>query len=98
MAGNLVVGRDILEWADERKERLLKTYERFILVGGDTLPQRSIDKEVAIFCKENNCDLLTGDTEAYLHYFEAKIPAVRIFQYDWDIKGDKLILLIQILD
>jgi hypothetical protein len=97
MAGNLVVGRDILEWADERKERLLKTYERFILVGGDILPKRSIDKEVAIFCKENNCDLPTGDTEAYLHYFEAKIPALRIFQYDWDIKGDRPIL-IQILD
>ncbi len=98
MAGNLVVDRDILGWADGQKSRLLKTYESIVLVGADTLPQRSTSREVAIFCKENNCDLLTGDAKAYLHYFQAQIPAVRIFQYDWDVRGGKPILLIQILD
>jgi hypothetical protein len=98
MASNLVVDRDILGWADGQKARLLKTYESIIPVGGDTLPQRSADREVAIFCKENDCDLLTGDAKAYLHYFQAKIPAVRIFQYDWDVRGGKPVLLIQIID
>ena len=98
MPRNLVVDHNILGWAEKRKEAILKTYGQIFRVGiGYELPRRSSDKEVAVFCKENDCDLITADNTAYTNYFEAGIGEVNISRYNWDAKGDIPIFLIRIV-
>ena len=99
MARNLVVDKNILGWAERRKEQLSQSYKSIFRVGpGYELPQRSADGVVAMFCKEKDCDLITSDTKAYLHYFTVGIPGVRISKYGLDEDNDAPVLLIQIVD
>ena len=96
---SIVIDKNILGWAEKRKDQLLETYAQIFRVGtGYELPQRSADIEVAKFCKENACDLLTADTTAYLYYFEAGIKSVHITKYDEDTKADNYVLLVRIID
>lgn len=98
MSRNLVVDHNILGWAEQRKDQLLQTYERIFRIGiGYELPQRSSDNDAALFCLKNNCDMITFDSTAYTHYFEAGIPAVRISRLNWDVKGDAPVYLIRII-
>jgi hypothetical protein len=52
------------------------------------LPQRSFDDKVASFCKNNNCDLLTGDGKTYTNYFDAGIKTIQITTYAWYKDGE----------
>lgn len=97
MGHRVVIDKDILGWGTEHKPDLLKSYEEVLMVGSiPDLPQRSSDKEVATFCMNNDCDLLTGDLKAYDHYFTAGVRTVQITAYDWIHKADKRVYLIEI--
>lgn len=93
----VVIDKNILGWGNQHSEELLRKYEKIINVGGDVLPQRSVDKEIAAYCKKHDCDLFTADSTAYIHYFEAGIKTVQISQYDWIKKGDNPVYLIKII-
>jgi hypothetical protein len=98
MNNRVVIDKDILGWGEEHKEKLLKHYVDVLMVGDSpNLTQRSFDREVASYCKNNNCDLLTGDRTAYDHYFEAGVTTVQITAYDWYKSGDRRIYLIRIV-
>ncbi|HEY4673107.1 MAG TPA: hypothetical protein VIH03_02980 [Nitrososphaerales archaeon] len=105
MSEKIVIDKDILGWADEVKGTLLKGYDKNIIKVGSRqpdgeppkLPQRSSDKQIASFCKDNGCDFATGDSTAYIHYFDVGVKTVRITRYDWWKKADKPIFLIEIV-
>jgi hypothetical protein len=94
---NAVIDKNILGWGDKHSEEILRKYEKIIKVGEGELPQRIVDQKIASYCKENDCDLFTADSTAYIHYFEAGIHAVKITQYDWIKEGDNPVFLIQII-
>jgi len=99
MADKVVIDKDILGWGSDQEGELLKQYKKVLYVGKDPdLPQRSFDDEVASYCKNNNCDLLTGDGKAYTHCFEAEIKTIQITKYAWYKDGDRPIYLIRIID
>ena len=99
MARQIIIDKDILGWGDEHEKELNGKYEQVLQVGKHSdLPQRNTDETNAIYCKQNNCDLLTGDRTAHLQFFKAGIKKVTISQYDYWHKGDKPIYLIQIND
>ena len=99
MVQRIVIDKDILGSLDEKD--LLRSYEKIYKVGDDPdLPQRSSDEEIASYCKNNNCDLLTGDKTAYTKYLRTGIKKVQISEYTWlsRQKGDKPVYLIEIVD
>ncbi len=99
MAKKAVIDKDILGWADEQREALLERYVTILKVGQHPdLQQRSLDEKIASYCKDNNCDLLTGDGKAYMHYFKAGIKTIQITQYDYWTGGDRPVYLIEIVD
>lgn len=98
MSRNIVIDHDILGWAEKSRDQLSLEYSKIYRVGiGYDLPQRTADDKVAAFCKEYDCDLLTADTTAYMHFFEAGITSVQITKYAEEVKSDKNILLIRIV-
>jgi len=97
MEKQVIIDHDILGWGTEHEAELLKTYQSLMLVGKHpSLRQRAFDDKIAAFCRENGCDLMTGDAKSYTHFFEAGVKAVRIRQYDWWAKGDRPVYLIEI--
>ncbi len=78
-------------------EELLKEYQGVFQVGKHPeLSQRSFDEKIAKYCRENDCDLITGDAKSYTHFFGAGIKAVRISRRDWWQKGDRPVYLVKI--
>ena len=99
MSKKVVIDKDILGWADEERDVLLKRYESVLKVGiHPDLPQRTFDDKIASYCKINNCDLLTGDTKAHTHFFDAEIKTIQITKYAWWKKGDRSVYLIEIIE
>ncbi|MGI0012976.1 MAG: hypothetical protein ACREBU_05980 [Nitrososphaera sp.] len=98
MAKNVVIDHDILGWGKSKLMELSKTYEKNEFVGSAQIPRRQPDNVVALYCKEHDCDLLTGDGEAYTHFFKAGIKKVQISIYEWYEKGDKPIYIVRIVE
>jgi len=95
MARQVVIDRDILGWVDEHTDELSRKYQNVLPVSKHPdLPQRNSDVENAKYCKQNDCDMITGDTTAHTHFFEAGIKSVRITKME-PLK-DKDIYLIHI--
>jgi hypothetical protein len=99
MAKQIVIDKDVLGWGEEHRTELLEHYDFVLQVSKHLdLPQRSFDESIAAYCRENNCDLITGDAKSYTHFFEAGIRSVRITRYGWWERGDRPVYLIQIED
>ena len=99
MANKVVIDKDIIGWGNEHEEEISKDYNEILKVGIDSdLPQRKEDKEIASFCKNNNCDLLTADIKAYTYYFDIGIKSIQITRYGFDKKADKYVYLIKIVE
>ncbi len=99
MADKVVIDHDILGWGEEQEQELAKLYTKILKVGIDAeLPQRSFDVKVASYCKNHDCDLLTGDKTAYMHYFDAGIKTIQMTRYAWYQDGDRPVYLIKIVD
>ncbi len=94
----VVVDKDILGWANDQRDELSEQYYFVQEVGKDEeIPQRKTDAEIASYCKRENCDLLTADKSAYIHFFDAGVKTVQIEKYGWYNKGDRPIYLIRII-
>src|SRR5438093_9578735 len=95
----VVVDHDILGWGEDHREELLKKYQKIVRVGSERgLERRKSDLVVASYCKNNSCDLLTGDLKAYQYYFDAGVKSIQVSRYDWASGPDKAIFLIQIVE
>jgi len=75
---NVVIDKDALGWEDEHKEDL-RIYSLVIPVSKHPdLQQRISDQTIATYCIEKHCDLITADTEFYMHAFDAGAETLRI--------------------
>ncbi len=94
-----VIDKDILGWGDNHTEEIVERYSEKLEVGKHSdLPQRSVETDVAKYCKTNDCVLFTRDQRAYTHFFEAGIKTIQVSQYDWYQQADKPVYLIKIVD
>ena len=71
MIHKVLIDEQALGWIKENEERVSSEYEIVFKVGDDQAPEPgSKDKEIGIFCEEENCNLITGDYTAYLDILE----------------------------
>lgn len=99
MTHKVLIDYNALGWADQEAEKIKKDYEEILRVGEvPNLPMKAKDNEIASYCEEQNCDLLTTDKRAYTEMLtNHRVKAVQISRYDWDDSGNKQVYLIQIL-
>src|ERR1700688_3998855 len=97
MASRVIIDHDILGWATQHAAELASQYFEVLQVGKNReLPEGISDVDIAQYCKENRCDLITGDKRSYTDFFKAGINRVSIIRRDvW--KADKPIFQVEIL-
>jgi len=86
-------------WAEERDSKIKEDYPEILHVGVDPNPKpESSDENIATFCEENNCDLLTSDKRAYAALLKNNhVKAVQISKYDLDETAKQQVYLVKIL-
>jgi len=86
-------------WAEENESKIKNDYPEILQVGvPPNPPADSSDLELASFCEENNCDLLTGDKRAYASLLKNEyVKAVQISKYDMDETAKQQVYLVKIL-
>ena len=95
----VVVDKHLTGWKELREEELLRHYEEVRKVGQyPDLPQRVEDRNIGIYCKTNNCALITADSRAYMHFLEAGINRVAIRKYGYNKESDQIVYIIEIVD
>ena len=95
---NVLIDQNCKWLANEDSKKYLENYDRVFVVGED-LKQRDYDEVLATFCKDNDCELLTADNRAYLHFFtEKKIKNVQVSEFVYEDKADRPIYLVKIID
>lgn len=95
---NVLIDQNCKWLVNENSKKYLENYEKVFLVGTD-LKQRDPDESLALFCKNNDCDLLTADNTAYTHFFSEKdIRNVRLSEFTYEDKADRPIYLVRIAD
>jgi menaquinone-dependent protoporphyrinogen IX oxidase len=72
-------------------------YDKIFVVGTD-LKQREYDEGLDTFCKKHECDLVTADNTAYVHFLAEKIKTVQISELFYDEKADRPIYIVKIID
>ena len=94
---NVLIDQNIKFLRNDDYKHHLEKYDETFEVGKD-LKQREYDEGLAKFCKDNNCDLLTADNRAYVHFLAEKIKTVQISELFYDEKADRPIYLVMIVD
>ena len=95
---NVLIDQNCKWLANEDAKKHLKNYDKTFIVGID-LKQRDSDETLAIFCKKNDCDLLTSDAKAYIHFFSEKnISTMQISEFVYEDKADRPVYLVKIVD
>ncbi|KEQ56597.1 hypothetical protein AAA799E16_01233 [Marine Group I thaumarchaeote SCGC AAA799-E16] len=94
---NVLIDQNIKYLTNDDHKHHLTNYEKIFEVGKD-LKQRDYDEVLATFCKKNECDLLTADNRAYVHFLAEKINTVQISELFYDEKADRPIYLVKIID
>ena len=69
-----------------------------MFVVGKDLKQREDDDELAKFCNEKECDLITADNKAYVHFLAKKIKTVQISELFYDENADRPIYIVKIIN
>ncbi len=94
----LVIDKNILGLPDDLMSQLSNQYDKIRKVSEDEqLPQRMSDVDVASFCKKENCDFITRDTKAYIHFFDADARILHIERV-WESRDDPHIYRIRIIE
>ena len=86
-------------WAERNEQTIQKGYSDIRYVGTEPNPAAGApDWEIASFCAENGCDLLTKDQKAYTWLLDVQnVEAVRISKYAMDRSHQVPIYLVEIL-
>ncbi len=85
---NVLIDKQVSWLGNDENRELVKDFDKPYVVGVD-LKQSSFDENCASFCMDKNCDFLTADYEAYVHFFKIKkIKSVEISQFH-DEKNDE---------
>ncbi len=95
---NVLIDQNCKWLVNEDAKKHLENYDKIFVVGID-LKQRDYDEALATFCKDNDCELLTADNRAYIHFFsEKKIRNVQLSEFIYEDKADRPIYLVKIVD
>ena len=95
---NVLIDQNCKWLVNEDAKKHLENYDKIFVVGID-LKQRDYDEALATFCKDNDCELLTADNRAYIHFFsEKKIKNVQLSEFIYEDKADRPIYLVKIVD
>ena len=68
---NVLIDKQVSWLAKKENRELTKDFDEIYEVGKD-LKQSSFDENCASFCMDRNCDFLTADIGAYIHFFKIK--------------------------
>jgi hypothetical protein len=95
----IVVDKQLTGWRGLSEEELLKRYDEVLKVGvHPDLPQRMNDKDLASYCIQHACQLITADIKAYANFFQTGSATVEVRQYGFDKKADRHVFIVRILD
>ena len=95
---NVLIDQNCKWLRNEESKKHLENYDKVYEVGID-LKQRDYDETLATFCKEYDCELLTADNRAYIHFFsEKEINTVQISEFIYEEKADRPIYLVKIVN
>ncbi|MCV0372475.1 MAG: hypothetical protein K5793_02860 [Nitrosarchaeum sp.] len=95
---NVLIDQNCKWLANEDSKSLLQKYDEIFIVGED-LKQREYDENLATFCMDNCCELLTADNRAYVHFFtDKRIKNVQISEFVYEHKADRPIYLVKIVN
>ena len=99
MTHKVLIDYNKLGWAEENKDAIGRDYSEILRAGDGSNPgQDADDGEIASFCKENNCDLLTGDKRAYGSFLRnSHVKAVQISEYGPEDAAKQQVYLIKII-
>ena len=99
MTRKVLIDSNKLGWAKKSEVQIGKDYPEILYVGDEGSPgQNAEDVEIAAFCKENSCDLLTGDQRAYTKLLQQPhVKAVQISKYAHDDDARQQVYLIKTL-
>lgn len=93
---NVLIDKQVSWLGNDENSELLKDFIKSYVVGVD-LKQSSFDENCASFCMDKNCDFLTADIGAYIHFFKIKkIKNVLISRFTRDKDPDRYVYLMQI--
>ena len=96
MLKNVLIDKQVSWLANEENRELIKDFDKFSVVGVD-LKQTSFDENCATFCVDSNCDFLTADNTAYIHFFKIKkVKSVKISRFIRDKDPDRYVYRVQI--
>ncbi len=94
---NFLIDQNSKHLANDEYKHHFENYDEMFVVGID-LKQREYDEGLAKFCKKNDCDLITTDNRAYVHFLAEKIKTVQISELFYDEKADRPVLIVKIID
>jgi len=93
---NVLIDKQVSWLGNDESKELLKGFDKPYVVGVD-LKQSSFDENCASFCMDKNCDFLTADIGAYVHFFKIKkIKNVLISRFTRDKDPERYVYLMQI--
>ena len=88
---NVLIDQNCKWLINEDSKKHLENYDKVFVVGVD-LKQRDYDETLATFCKDNDCELLTADNRAYIHFFsEKKIKNVELSEFIYEYSVEQII-------
>lgn len=94
---NFLIDQNIKNLVEDEYKHHFEKYDEMFVVGTD-LKQREYDEGLAKFCKQNECDLITADGTAYIHFLAEKIKTVQISELFYDENADRPIYTVKIID
>ena len=65
---NVLIDQNCKWLVNDKSKELLRRFDEIFVVGIH-LKQREYDENLATFCMNNSCELLTADNRAYIHFF-----------------------------
>ena len=103
MTNAVVVDHDVIGWAYENMQKIKSQYTTINIIGKNSSPEELMnsnisDLNIAQYCLENNCDLITADKKSYIDWFNKTngINKLIVSKYDYWNGGQRPIIRIQI--
>lgn len=97
MNRGVLVDYQLAGWSVDNESQIHKNYSDIHRVGDpDVLANDSSDSELASFCLERGCDLMTCDKTAYAHMLKKRgVRFVQIHEYAMNKESDQQIYVIR---
>lgn len=95
--GGILIDQPLNGWAKENEQRIRKCYSKIHYIDDHVdLKENSLDSELASFCIANDCDLLTSDKKAYVHWLEKlDVKAVYISAFGMNEQSEQSLYIVR---